>query len=218
MISLRDVTVQAGDFQLDRIHLDIPAGCYAVLMGKSGCGKTTLLEAICGLRPLSAGQIFLDGRDVTSLRPGERGVGYVPQDGALFTTMTVSEHLAFALRIRRTPKAELDARVGELASALGLEHLLARYPAGLSGGEAQRVALGRALSCRPRILCLDEPLSALDSESRAAMGTLLSRLQSTHGITVLHTTHARDEAQKLAHRVIRLDRSVMIQEGSIGGA
>lgn len=218
MIALHGVSIRAGEFRLDQIRLDIPAGCYAVLMGKSGCGKTTLIEAICGLRPVQSGQIFLDGRDVTHLRPGERGVGYVPQDGALFSTMTVQEHLAFALRIRRTSASEIDARVSELASALGLEHLLKRYPAGLSGGEVQRVALGRALSFRPRVLCLDEPLSALDSESREAMGTLLSELQSAHGITVLHATHARDEAQKLAHRVFLLDRGVMIQEGSIGGA
>src|SRR5690606_19706931 len=117
------------------------------------------LEAVCGLKSVTAGRVLLCGRDVTRLKPGERGVGFVPQDGALFPTMTVGQQLGFALTVRRWSAAAIKARVCELADVLGIEHLLHRTPQGLSGGERQRVALGRALSFRPGVLCLDEPLS-----------------------------------------------------------
>src|SRR5207253_9497129 len=136
------------------IHLVGPQGGYAVLMGKTGIGKTTILEAICGLRRVTGGTIQLMDRDVTFLRPAERGLGYVPQDRALFPTMTVWEHLAFALQIRRWTRQQIDERVAELASLLALDSLLDRKPLGLSGGEAQRVALGRAVSFKPPILLL----------------------------------------------------------------
>src|SRR5215203_3589521 len=118
-------------------------------MGRTGCGKTTLLEAICGLKPVRAGRVLLLGRDVTDLPPADRGVGYVPQDLALFPTMTVREHLGFALEVRRWDMTAAARRVEELTALLGIGHLLERKPPGLSGGEAQRVALGRALSFRP---------------------------------------------------------------------
>ena len=129
-------------------------------MGKTGSGKTTLLEALCGFKRIVSGSIQLDGRDVTALSPADRGIGYVPQDLALFQTMTVRQHLAFAQKIRSCDRAAIDRRVAELAELLGLTRLLERRPAGLSGGESQRVALGRALSFYPRVLLLDEPLSA----------------------------------------------------------
>src|SRR5687767_9547183 len=131
-------------------------------MGKTGCGKTTLLEAVAGLRQPAAGRVILGGLDVTDRPPGERGLGYVPQDAALFRTMTVYGHLAFALNLRGWARAAVEARVRELADWLEITPLLQRRPAGLSGGEAQRVALGRALSFRPKYLLLDEPLSSLD--------------------------------------------------------
>ena len=217
MIALHDLCVEAGDFRLEGIALSVPPGSYTVLMGKSGSGKTTLLESICGLRTPRAGRIFLEGRDATALRPGERGVGYVPQDGALFSSMTVREHLSFSLRIRRQARRDINTRVDEVAAAIGLAHLLERCPAGLSGGEVQRVALGRALAFHPRILCMDEPLSALDPESRAEIGTLLRHLHRTQGITVLHATHSKEEAQKLGQRIFRLEAGVIIQGEGIGG-
>ena len=143
MISLSDVTLSQGGFALRGVSLEIPTGQYGVLMGRTGSGKTTLLEAICGLRPLTAGRIRLLGRDVTQLKPAARGVGYVPQDGSLFSRLTVREHLAFALVIRRWSRAAIERRVEELAQLLGIEPLLDRRPSGLSGGEIQRVALGR---------------------------------------------------------------------------
>ena len=152
MIELRGASLAAGSFRLDDLDLEVPPGAYAVLMGRTGCGKTTLLEALCGLQPLEAGTLRLGGRDVTDLGPAEREVGYVPQDGALFPTMTVLDHLAFGPRFRGWGKAEILARVYELASALEIEDLLWRRPRGLSGGERQRVALGRALASRPPVL------------------------------------------------------------------
>lgn len=198
MIELEDVSVAAGSFALSGVSFAVPAGAYAVLMGRTGCGKTTLLEAVAGLRPVTAGRVRLTGRDVTAARPAERGIGYVPQDLALFPPLTVRQHLSFALDVRRVSRPAVRARVAELAGLLGLDHLLDRKPAGLSGGEGQRVALGRALAHRPAVLLLDEPLSALDAVTKAALVKLLKDVRSASGATVLHVTHHRDEAEALA--------------------
>src|SRR5262245_30955821 len=174
-------------------------------MGKTGEGKTTILEAICGLRAILAGRILLQGSDVTQLHPADRGVGYVPQDLALFPTLTVREHLEFALRVRRVSEQTAKARVGEFGDLLGISHLLDRLPHGLSGGESQRVALGPALAFHPQVLLLDEPLSALDEETRPEMYGLLKRVQRQTGVTTLHVTHSRAEAKALAQRLLVLD-------------
>ena len=198
MIEVDRLTVHAGAFKLNNVSMTIPGGRYGVLMGQTGSGKTTVLESILGLRHVDAGRIRLCGEDVTELNPAVRGIGYVPQDGALFDSMTVREHLDFALIIRRVKKDVCDRRVHELASLLGISHLLDRYPKKLSGGERQRVALGRALSFQPRVLCLDEPLSALDDDTRMRMCDLLSDVQKKTGTTTLHVTHNRDEAERLS--------------------
>jgi len=198
MIRLENIMLRQGDFELRDIQLELAAGEYGVLMGRSGCGKTTLLEAVCGLRTVAAGRIILGDRDVTALPPAERGVGYVPQDRALFPTQPVREQLAFALVLRSLGQAEIAARVEELAELLGLGALLDRLPDKLSGGEAQRVALGRALAHRPSVLCLDEPLSALDEELHGEMCQLLERIHRETGVTVLHITHSPSEAKRLA--------------------
>ncbi len=204
MIALDNVTVRNGSFKLEGISFTIPTGEYGILMGKTGCGKTTLLEAICGLKRVTTGRVLLTEEDVTRLKPGARGIGFVPQDGALFSTMTVERHLAFALDIRRWPKKRIRARVDELAELLGIRKLLHRKPLGLSGGEAQRVALGRALAPHPRILCLDEPLSALDHETREEMCVLLETIKTRLGVTILHITHDLNEAERLADQTFRL--------------
>jgi molybdate/tungstate transport system ATP-binding protein len=204
MIALEHLTVRLGGFALEDISFEVSAGQYAVLMGRTGAGKTTLLEALCGLKPSAGGTIRLNGRDVTQLKPAERGIGYVPQDRALFQTMTVREHLAFALEIRKADRDVIQKRVAEFSSLLGLEHLLDRRPHGLSGGEAQRVALGRALSVRPGILCLDEPLNALDEETRQEMCALLGEVRRSTGVTILHVTHNLNEAGKLTDMILRL--------------
>jgi molybdate/tungstate transport system ATP-binding protein len=212
VIRLTDVVIRQGAFEFTGISLEVPTGRYAVLMGKTGSGKTTLLEAIVGLRPLVSGTIHLGGNDVTSLTPSARGAGYVPQDAALFRTMTVREHLAFALHLRRESKAVIRKRVDELADWLSIRPLLDRRPIGLSGGETQRVALGRALSFRPKFLLLDEPLSALDDETRGSIADLLERIRVEGQVTVLHVTHNRAEADRLADVRFRVENGRVVAE------
>ena len=198
MIHFHDVTIRSGPFILSNINLAVPQGGYAVLMGGTGQGKTTILEAICGLRRVSSGRVVIGGVDMTDWKPADRGIGYVPQDLALFPTMTVREHLEFALRIRRVNRATILTRVSELAHVLGIESLLSRHTRHLSGGEAQRVALGRALSFQPQILLLDEPLTALDEATRDRLCELLRSVQRQGDLTTLHVTHSRAEAFALA--------------------
>ena len=205
MIELRDLTIRSGPFALTSMNLSISEGTYAVLMGGTGQGKTTILEAICGLRTVASGRVFLNGHDMTHWKPGDRGVGYVPQDLALFPMMTVRGHLEFALRVRHYSAAMINERVAELAHVLGIESLLARRVTNLSGGESQRVALGRALSFRPRVLLLDEPLNALDEATRDRLCELLRAVQKQTGLTTLHVTHSRVEARQLADKFFALE-------------
>lgn len=204
MIDVQQLKIRTGGFQLSNVSFSIPSGSYAVLMGKTGSGKTTLLEGICGLRRVDAGSIALDGRDITRLPPASRGIGFVPQEAALFRHLTVADHLAFALRVRRWTNDAIQERVRNLADSLGITPLLARHTDGLSGGEAQRVALGRALSFHPSVLCLDEPLSALDDTTRDEICAVLQEIHRHSAVTVLHITHNRREADRLATLVLRL--------------
>ena len=204
MIQLKSIAWRAGAFRLEDVTVSIPTGSYGVLMGRTGCGKTTLLEIICGLRRPLNGRVLIGDRDVTNEPPASRGVGYVPQDGAMFPTMTVREQLGFALHVRRHPPAGIAERVDQLATELGLTGILGRLPQNLSGGERQRVALGRALATRPKVLLLDEPLSAIDEELRDDLAALLRRVQREHGVTALHITHSRAEAELLADVLFRL--------------
>lgn len=211
MIELRNVHIRAGEFELDNVSFTVKAGEYSVLMGRTGRGKTTILESICGLRRIQGGHILVHGIDVTDWPPADRAIGYVPQDLALFPTLSVSEHLKFALRLRRWPHSEIVQRVTELAGVLGIEHLLDRSITGLSGGESQRVALGRALSFRPSVLLLDEPLSALDKETREEMQTLLRTVKATTGVTTLHITHNVEEAAALADRYFQIEEGCIVE-------
>ena len=204
MIALKGVSIVAGVFSLKNISFEIEDGQYAVLMGRTGRGKTTILETICGLRAPTSGQVLIDEKDVTRWPLGDRQIGYVPQDLALFPTLTVKQHLEFALQLRNQSPTAIAKRRDELADVLGIQHLLARSVKGLSGGESQRVALGRALSFRPRALLLDEPLSALDEDTRTEMHELLRHVQKTTGVTTLHVTHSQEEAEALANRKLIL--------------
>jgi ABC-type sugar transport system ATPase subunit len=210
MISLQNISWKApgAAFSLRDISLTIPDNTYAVLMGATGCGKTSLLEILCGLRQPDSGQIILDDRDVTRLEPRERRIGYVPQDLALFPGRRVRDQIGFALQMRGRQDNQL---IVQLAADLGITHLLDRLPDLLSGGEKQRVALARALAAQPRVLLLDEPLSALDEATRGEAVDVLRSLQIKHTLTVLHVTHSRSEAESLGQLHLRLDQGRIIQ-------
>ncbi len=205
MIELRNITIMSGVFTLRAVSFSVQAGEYVALMGRTGQGKTTILEAIAGLRNVTAGEVWIDNDNVTHLAPAQRGVGYVPQDLALFPTMSVRENLEFALRVRGTDRRQCRARAEGLADWLGLSALLDRPVTRLSGGEAQRTALGRALSFEPRVLLLDEPFSALDDDTRTEMHRLMASVRERTGVSVLHVTHNRSEASALADRVLQLE-------------
>jgi ABC-type Fe3+/spermidine/putrescine transport system ATPase subunit len=210
MISLRHISWKAPGtgFSLNDISLTIPDNTYAVLMGATGCGKTTLLEILCGLRQPQRGQILLDDRDVTHCEPRERRIGYVPQDLALFPARRVREQISFSLQMRGLRG---DGLVSQLAADLGISHLMERLPEMLSGGEKQRVALARALAAQPRVLLLDEPLSALDESTRDEAVGLLRDLQLKHSLTVLHVTHSRTEAEALGQTRLRMEAGQIVQ-------
>ncbi len=204
MIQCKDIAIRQGSFTLDNISFTIETGEYACLVGPTGVGKTTIMEAICGLRRTQSGKVILNDRDITLLRPGERNIGFVPQDGALFETMNVAENISFPLMIRKWPSVERKSRVEELASLLSIEHLLNRRPGHLSGGEKQRVALGRALSFRPQIICMDEPLSALDDRTKMDIILLIGELRKIMNITALHISHNLKEVEMLADKILHL--------------
>lgn len=207
VIELKNVCLQSGAFHLQNLSLCVETGEYAVVTGQSGCGKTTLMEGICGLRPLRSGEIWLQGRNVSHSSPADRGIGFVPQDAALFDSMTVREQIGFALKLRKSAVDEIARRVQQLAVQMNIVGLLDRQPAGLSGGEQKRIALARALSAEPEILCLDEPLSALDDDTRYELIELLKSLKGRY--TVLHITHNRHEVEQLATQCLRLDQGVI---------
>ena len=212
MIELHDVCINLGAFSLTNIRFKVNAGEYSVLMGQTGQGKTTILESICGLRNVASGKILIRDRNVTDWSPADREIGYVPQDLALFPTLTVRQHLEFALKLRKQTSSAINNRVAELSTVLGIEHLLNRSVKALSGGESQRVALGRALSFRPSVLLLDEPFSALDEETRSEMHALLRTVTTATGVTTLHITHSTEEAEALANRRLVLRNGCVVDE------
>ena len=190
MIEVKDLVVIAGEQRIGPIHLHIESGSHAVLEGPTGSGKTSLVEAIAGIRPTASGKIFLGDTEVTQRRPADRFIGYVPQDGVLFRTMSVRQNLGFGLRVRRTARQTIETRVQEIASRLSLSHLLERSTVRLSGGETQRVALGRALVLDPDILLMDEPFSAVDGKTRRQLESVLSDFHQERHATILHVSHS----------------------------
>ena len=197
MIEIQQLSVTNGAFELCDINLTVQTGEYAVLTGPTGCGKSTLLETICGLKRSTTGQIIVDGQPIQHLPPAQRQIGFVPQDAALFPEMTIEKQLGFSLIVRKVNRHFCQQRVNELLELLELTHLRSRTPLGLSGGEKQRVAIGRALAFRPKLLCLDEPLSAIDANMRQRMVERLKMIHSTEKTTILHATHYPDELQEV---------------------
>lgn len=194
---------------VDEVDLEVADGEFMVLVGPSGCGKSTTLRLIAGLEAPTAGRVFIDDKEVTHLQPKDRDVAMVFQNYALYPHMTAFDNLAFGLKMRRIPKVEIARRVAETARWLGLERLLDRRPATLSGGEQQRVALGRAMVRRPRVFLFDEPLANFDAALRLAARAELKRLHREFNITTIHVTHDQEEAMALA------DRLVVMRDGRV---
>jgi multiple sugar transport system ATP-binding protein len=190
-----------GVVAVDDVDLEIGDGEFMVLVGPSGCGKSTLLRMIAGLEAVSSGSIRIGDRDVTELAPRSRDVAMVFQNYALYPHMRVWDNLAFALKLRRTPKAAMREQVGSVAGVLGLKELVDRKPAALSGGQRQRVAIGRAMVRQPQAYLMDEPLSNLDAKLRVGMRAELARLHDRLGTTTVYVTHDQVEAMTLGDRV-----------------
>jgi multiple sugar transport system ATP-binding protein len=198
-------TYPNGFTAVDDVNLDIGDGELMVLVGPSGCGKTTLMRMIAGLDSVSEGQILIGGKDVTTAAPKERDVAMVFQNYALYPHMTIGENIGFPLRLRRVPKQERDARVGEAAKILGLSSAVSRRPGQLSGGQRQRVAMGRAIVRHPSVFLMDEPLSNLDAKLRVEMRAEILRIQRRVNVATVYVTHDQTEAMTMGDRVAVLD-------------
>jgi molybdopterin-binding protein len=214
MIRVRNLWVDLGDFVLQNANLDISNGEYFVILGPTGAGKTVLLESIAGLYSLKEGRIWLDGKEVTKLEPEKRGVSIVYQDQMLFPHLSVRDNIIFGLRIRKIRPSEIEQTLSWLAGLLEIHHLLNRRPETLSGGEKQKVALARALSVKPKLLLLDEPLSALDLSSREILQRELRKIHEQYRVTTVHVTHDFEEAIALADRVAVIGDGCIQQTGT----
>jgi sulfate/thiosulfate transport system ATP-binding protein len=215
VITAIDITKRFGEFEaLHGVSLEIPSGSLTALLGPSGSGKSTLLRVIAGLEVPDSGSVVIDGRDATALAPQQRGIGFVFQHYAAFKHMTVRENVAFGLRVRKRPRAEIAARVGELLGIVGLAGYADRYPSQLSGGQRQRMALARALAVEPGVLLLDEPFGALDAKVRAELRAWLRRLHDEVHVTTVLVTHDQEEAMDVADRIAVLNDGAIEQAGA----
>ena len=214
-LEVREVEVFYGTLQvLNRVSLSVRGGEFIALLGSSGCGKTTLLRAICGFVPVERGVIAVDGRDITKLPPDKRNMAMVFQSYALWPHMTVAQNIGYGLKLRGADRAAIAARVEQMLAMLRLKGLGARKVTELSGGQRQRVALGRALAISPTILLLDEPLSNLDARVREEVRHEIKTLQRDLGITTVHVTHDREEAMVMADRIAILNAGNLAQLGT----
>ena len=215
MITVENVSKRFGDFQaLDDVSLEVPDGALTALLGPSGSGKSTLLRVIAGLEQPDSGEVTITGQRATHLPARKRDIGFVFQHYAAFKHMTVRDNIAFGLRIRKRPKAEVRARVDELLALVHLGGWADRYPAQLSGGQRQRMALARALAVSPRVLLLDEPFGALDATVRKELRDWLRRLHDEVHVTTIFVTHDQEEALEVAQQVAVLNAGRIEQTGT----
>ncbi|WCB92063.1 Sulfate/thiosulfate import ATP-binding protein CysA [Baekduia alba] len=215
MISVSDVNKHYGEFQaLHDISLDIKPGALTALLGPSGSGKSTLLRVIAGLETPDSGTVVIEDSDVTNVPPQRRDIGFVFQHYAAFKHMTVRDNVAFGLKVRKRPKAEIKVKVDELLGIVGLAGYQERYPSQLSGGQRQRMALARALAVEPKVLLLDEPFGALDANVRAELRAWLRRLHEEVHVTTVLVTHDQEEAMELADQIVVLNDGRIQQVGA----
>jgi len=201
MLELQSITKRLGEMDMSDVSLTLEAGEYFALLGPTGVGKTVLIEIIAGLIRPDGGSISWDGADITSLPPERRGFAVVYQDYALFPHLSVARNIAYGARACGSDSTEISARTARLADMLGITELLGRRPETLSGGEQQRTAIARALAAKPKLLLLDEPLSALDTNTRLRLRRELKRINAELGTAILHVTHEPEEAMALADRI-----------------
>ena len=214
-LSISNVTKQFGDtVVVDNFNLDIEKGEFISFLGPSGCGKTTTLRMVAGFEIPTSGKIILDGSDITNKSPNQRNVGMIFQSYALFPNMTVSQNIGFGLSVRKESKETIKKRVDEMIALINLEKHANKYPYQLSGGQQQRVSLARALANRPRVLLLDEPLSALDAKIRVSLRTEIRAIQKSLGITAIFVTHDQEEALSISDRIVVMNTGVVEQIGT----
>jgi iron(III) transport system ATP-binding protein len=214
-VALEGIAKKFGQFAALRgITLSIASGEFVCFLGPSGCGKTTLLRIIAGLERQNAGKVMMAGRDVSTLPPSQRNYGIVFQSYALFPNLTVARNVGYGLETRRVAKAQIEARIDELLTLVGLAAHKQKYPAQLSGGEQQRIALARALAPSPALLLLDEPLSALDARVRQSLRHEIRALQRRLGVTTIMVTHDQEEALAMADRIVVMNHGVVEQVGA----
>jgi molybdate/tungstate transport system ATP-binding protein len=214
MIKIKNLSNDWKSFKIDDINLQVEEGEYFVILGPSGSGKTMLLELIAGMWPPDSGKICMDNQDVTVFPPEKRGVGFVYQNYMLFPHKTVFENIAFGLKVRKVANDEIKTRVNEIMDLFGISHLTDRLPRTLSGGEQQRTALARALIIYPKVLLMDEPLSALDKKTREELIQELKNIHRKFDITIIHVTHNFEEALMLADRIAIIRNGRISQVGT----
>jgi len=199
---------------VEDFNLEVDKGEFVSFLGPSGCGKTTTLRMIAGFELPTTGSITLDGEDITYKSPNQRNVGMVFQSYALFPNLTIGQNIGFGLQVRKVPEAEIKKKVDEMLSLVHLESHINKYPYQLSGGQQQRIALTRALAINPRVLLLDEPLSALDAKIRVELRLEIRRIQQAMGITTIYVTHDQEEALLISDRVVVMSQGLMEQVGT----
>ena len=214
MIRIENVSKNLGEFKLDDATLQIDEGEYFIILGPTGAGKTILIETIAGIYRPDSGRVFLNGADVTNILPKDRHISMVYQDYMLFPHLNVAGNIGFGLRQKKIAKSEIIMKTDEIAELLGISHLLSRYPGTLSGGEKQRIAIARAVVTEPKVLLLDEPLSALDSRTTERLQAELARIHEITGTTTIHVTHSFGEAFALGDRIAVMCGGRIIQVGA----
>ncbi|MCP4606391.1 MAG: ABC transporter ATP-binding protein [Proteobacteria bacterium] len=212
-LQINSLCIELGKFALKNVEISCDRGEYHILLGPTGSGKSTLMKSILGLHKIDSGDIYLDGNNITKKLPEHRGMGYVPQNYALFPHLNVEENIRFGFHARKTPASQADALVNKLFGMLKIEKLRSRTVHNLSGGEKQKVALGRALCIQPEMILLDEPFSSIDEGAKRTLWFELKQIVKELGITTLHITHNLDEAYTLGERVSVIIDGDLVQSG-----